>query len=265
MFFTGSELGQIYECSRGGRSAAQILTADSSGTPLPANGDLPRIGILPDATRMPLPQIPSVDYWALGGRSLPGAVPSEAGLAQFAGTTQGASPEEAGPRGCMLVHLDDGRRPTSRFVPTASFDWREESLNIDQDSDWESVRSELKERIQSLARTADDETVLVRWVLRGHGLVWQQLLRDDVNLQLLHELRAEFSATRPVWSLFVEAVADETQQDGIGDAEYAVTAFRTDRRAAIAAIGGIDPAHAVGREPHFGQPRERSRQAVAQR
>lgn len=211
----GPDVGQTFECSRRGRPAAQVLAGEPAQRRTPGDPDLPRIGIVPRAAGRILPEGTSLDYRALGGRSTAGAIPSTQGLAQFSGTTQGASPAEPGPRGCLLVHADSERRLTTRFVPTAGVEWRDECIHVDPDADWESVHSELMERVDAITRAATSDAVLVRWAVRGHGIIWRQLLREDVNSHLLDELRSEFhSRARPVWSLFIEAVEDTQQPDG---------------------------------------------------
>ena len=110
---------------------------------------------------------------------------------------------------------------------------------------------------------------MIRWTLRGHGIVWQQLLREDVNTQLLNDLRQEFGRkTRPIWSLFVEPAADETQQaqwrgedSEPGDLPRAIA---DEDAAAMPAANrsepgrddvAIDMSHRLAGEPHFQQRR----------
>lgn len=269
VFLANPEVGQVYECARDGRSPALILTGNVLCSPVRADAEMLRIGVVPHADAERLSASPGVDYWALGGRSLPGAVPACHGLAQFAGTTQGETPEEQGPRGCVLVHAHEGRRLTSRFVPTAAIQWHDESLTVDDNSNWTGICRQLMERANGISRSATGDAVMVRWTLRGHGFVWQQSLREDLNAQLLDGLRRRFgSQPRPVWSLFVEPVADETQravwreeESDVGDLARATG----DEETLPAALGNrrettwdregmaLDAAHGTASEPHFHQ------------
>jgi hypothetical protein len=274
VFLANPEIGQVYECTRDGRTPAVILTGNALGSPVRADANMLRIGVIPRADAHRLPASPGVDYWALGGRSLPGAVPASRGLAQFSGTTQGECPDEQGPRGCVLVRTDEGRRLTSWFVPSASIEWHDECVTIDENSNWTGICRQLMECANGISRSATADAVVVRWTLRGHGIVWQQSLREDLNAQLLSGLRVKFgSRPQPVWSLFIEPVADETQlalwrdeESDVGDLARAIgdeetlPAVSGNRREMMWSRYGtaLDTPHRLGGEPHFQRCRERA-------
>ena len=269
VFLANPEVGQVYECARDARMGALILTGNALCSPVRADASMLRIGVVPRADADRLPASPGVDYWALGGRSLPGAVPASHGLAQFAGTTQGETPDEQGPRGCVLVLAHEGRRVTSRFVPTAGIQWHDESVTVDDNSNWTGICRQLMKCAYGISRSATGDAVMVRWTLSGHGFVWQQSLREDLNAQLLDGLRGRFgNQPRPVWSLFVEPVADETQralwrqeESHVGDLaratgdEETLPATLGNRRETTWAREGmvLDAVHGTASEPHFHQ------------
>ena len=170
---------------------------------------------LPDGLEGQLLSSEGVDYWALGGRAAPGAVPAVCGLAQFAGSPQGRSLSEPGPHGCQVVTVDDESCVTSRFVPTDVVRWHEERVCIDERRDWNGVCEELRTRKVHIARSSEADAVLVRWMLEGHGIVWQQLLRDDVCERVLAALRDRPGASPSrVWSIVVEPVPDPEERRG---------------------------------------------------
>lgn len=200
-------IGQTYEVPVGGGRTVRIVAghpARSSSTPA---ADV-TIAVLPDVEQFAADASQRVDYWALGGRPEPGAVPAASGLAQYAGTPQGQSPSDLGPRGCMLVTIEEGGAH-SQLLPTDIIRWHDERVTVTAETDRTALRAELNQRVQDILRAARSDAVMVRWTIEGHGPLWQQLLRDDACGQLLDELRAGFGRLRPaVWSLHLEAVPD---------------------------------------------------------
>ena len=202
------------------------------------------ICVLPDGLEDQPLSAAGVDYWALGGRSAPGAVPAVCGLAQFAGSPQGRAPSEPGPRGCQLVTIDHDRVVRSTLLTCDVVRWHEERVQITEDADWQQLCQLLLERKQQIARVVDTNAVMVRWTLHGHGALWQQLLRDEVCNRLLSALRDQTgaSATR-IWSLVVEPVPDQEEMSFWEQIETPFCTSTTEDQAAHSLAG-----------PHFAGP-----------
>ncbi len=260
---------QTYDFARDGRIRAKILTETPLGQHAPRH-DVLTICLLPEGLDgLPLSTAP-VDYWALGGRPEPGAVPAVSGLAQFAGSPQGHSPSETGPRGCVLVEATQERQLASRFIATDAIRWHEERVVVGEGLNWQKLRADLHARRVAIGRSSGCEAVLVRWTLTGHGTVWQQLLRDDVCERLLNDLRKQGAAgSPPVWSLLIDAAPDDAQvqawsQEGSPFAAAAHALCRQlETSGASDAAALVETKRIVG-EPHFGaRMRQRAVRAAA--
>jgi DNA repair exonuclease SbcCD nuclease subunit len=265
------QVRQTYDFARDCRVVAKIMTESPLGQDAPRH-DAITICLLPEGLEgLPLSPAP-VDYWALGGRSEPGAVPAVNGLAQFAGSPQGHSPSEGGPRGCMLVEATRERQLTSRFVSTEVIRWHQERVAVDEGMNWQKLRADLHARREAIGRSSGCEAALVRWTLTGHGTVWQQLLRDDVCERLLNDLRKQGSAgSPPVWSLLIDAAPDEAQvlawsREGSPFAAAAHALCRPSETAVTGESAAIVDTRRGIHEPHFGsRVRQRAVRTAARR
>jgi hypothetical protein len=250
VFLAESQLGQTFEhhCRRGDVRIAAGLERR------PPAGRRRTIAVLPEGLDgLPLSQF-GVDYWALGGRSEPGAVPALSGLAQFAGTPQGHDPSETGPRGCVLVNMDDAGQCTSQFITTDSVRWHDERVQIGDGLDWTRLRQLLPARQQQIVRACDSDAVMIRWTLAGHGGLWQQLQRDDVCRQLLGTLFKARAASGPaVWNLVIDVVPDAKPATEWSPVERAF------REVAASQPGDRRFAPDAGAGPHFVRQRVRQR------
>jgi DNA repair exonuclease SbcCD nuclease subunit len=201
-------IGQTYELPAGGGRTVRIVAGHPARSSFTSAADV-TIAVLPDVEQFAADASQRVDYWALGGRPEPGAVPAGSGLAQYAGTPQGQSPSDLGPRGCMLVTIEESGPAHSQLLPTDIIRWHDERVTVTAETEGSAFRAELNQRVQHILRAARSDAVMVRWTIEGHGPVWQHFLRDDACSRLLGELRAEFGSLRPAaWSLHLEAVPD---------------------------------------------------------
>ena len=248
-----------FEYKRHGRTAARIFVG-SEASSAAADANVPQIAVLPEGIDgLPLSPV-GVDYWALGGRMSAGTVPSISGLAQFAGTTQGHSPLEGGPRGCALVSIDRHRACISEFVETESVLWHSERVRVAGEIDWSELRHELVQRQERLLTQNACDLLMIRWTLTGQGPLWQQLRRDDVCRQLQSLLVRHGRDRQPAaWSFVIDLSPDPEQialwahdESPFGDAARILrSATRTDHsraphfhRAAAGRPGSRVPQHA---------------------
>lgn len=213
VYLADPRVGQTYELRAADGRTVRIIAGSITAARSAAGADI-TIAVIPDAEgfaaqgNAELANVP-VAYWALGGRGEPGAVPASVGLAQYAGTPQGQSPSDLGPHGCVAVSVASGGEVRSEFKPTDVIRWHDERVNVTADTDWREFRERLNQRAKSILRAVRCEAAMIRWTIEGHGILWQQLLREDVSSELLTELRAEFGHGCPAaWSLLIEAVPD---------------------------------------------------------
>lgn len=95
------------------------------------------------------------DYWALGHIHNRQQVDADA-HAWYAGSLQGRSPRETGPRGGLLVRVEPGRAPSVRFVDLAPVRWEQVVLgDLDDVATVSELQAEVREALDRL-RDADD-------------------------------------------------------------------------------------------------------------
>ncbi|MBL8851299.1 MAG: hypothetical protein JNG89_16575 [Planctomycetaceae bacterium] len=211
VFLASAQGCPSFEYKRNGRTVTRILVGSEAAAGPDALG-IPQVAVLPEGIDgLPLAPM-GVDYWALGGRMTAGTAPSVCGLAQHAGTTQGHSPMEGGPRGCALVTIDRQRACTSEFLETESVLWHAERVRVAGEIDWSELRQELMQRQDRLLAQSRCDLMMIRWTLTGQGPLWQQLRRDDVCRQLQSMLVRHGRDRQPAaWSFVIDLSPDPEQ------------------------------------------------------
>ena len=140
-------------------------------------------------------------YWALGGQHERSTTLSGNAAVYFAGTPQGRRPEEHGPHGCTLVHVENQTARTTA-IATDVVRWHNERVLVDETTSREQLTARLREHVERLIATAAGLDLLVTWTLSGHGPLLQQLRRPGASESLLNWLRGEFGLARPaVWTV----------------------------------------------------------------
>jgi DNA repair exonuclease SbcCD nuclease subunit len=228
-------------------------------------GDLPEVGLLHTQVHSSLraeehhPYAPSelsfllragYDYWALGH------VHERQMLAEdppiwYAGSLQGRTHAERGPRGALLVDLSDRDTPAVSFRPLAPVRW--ETIEVDQLEGLASL-DELERRVQLVwesARAGDPGTNGTDWmariVLTGPSPLWAELRSEENREHLAHELAGLLGAlevsvsaegVHPVLSLEEHSA----RVDVLGEAlRLAASVRRGETR-----LAGLDPVDLAG-------------------
>ena len=129
----------------------------------------------------------SYDYWALGhvhSREQLCADP----MVMFPGNLQGRHMREAGPKGCLVVTVDDDRAITADFRPLDVLRWERAVVDVSQSPDLDDVISRVSQTLTQLQRQVDERIVAVRLALAGTTPAHQELLskRDA----LVNQIRA---------------------------------------------------------------------------
>lgn len=151
-----------------------------------------------------------MDYWALGGQHEYKALSTSAPVAIYPGTPQGRSPEEDGPHGCVLVHVDERGQARTKSVPTDVVRWRRERVTLRENARRDDLEKILRERIQSFVNEAAGRHVLVAWEIAASGRLASELRRGDTAKEIITKLRSDFGHRSPAaWtvSLVVESPA----------------------------------------------------------
>src|SRR5919106_3293469 len=149
-----------------------------------------------------------LDYWALGHVHTRAVMPLEGGgLAVYPGNPQGRHVLEAGPRGCALVEVRQGR-PEVRWVNMEIVRWHVLSLDVAGVDGVEEVGELVVERARQLSAADGVEAHAARIALTGRGPVHAELARAEALEQLEEACRERLAGLHPPWAL--EALRDET-------------------------------------------------------
>jgi len=148
-----------------------------------------------------------MDYWALGHIHLAGRV-LDVPPAVYPGSTQGLDPTEEGPRGCFVVHLDEGGA-IEEFVETASVRWKTIEVDSSELQGIDELRSALEDACAGVRDSAAGRPTIVRVGLTGRSTVHTDLSRPGVLGDLIADLRQEQLELDP-W-IWVDRVRDRTR------------------------------------------------------
>lgn len=127
------------------------------------------------------------DYWALG-HVHQREVLAEDPLVVFPGNTQGRHVRETGPKGCMLVRVDDRGRAEAVFHPLDAARWFVEAVDTSTERTGFDVVDRVVERFEALLEENADLPLVVRVRLFGETRAHEELAADVE--QWTHEIRA---------------------------------------------------------------------------
>ncbi len=148
-----------------------------------------------------------LDYWALGHVHTRATHALPNGLAVYPGNSQGRHAYEDGPRGCVLVEVDE--RPSVRFFPVDSVRWHRLDVDATPFERIDELAEAASAAIREVASDGERDAHAVRLALTGRSALHAELARPGATSQLsevLAELGRKLSP--PV---FVESVRDETR------------------------------------------------------
>ncbi len=143
-----------------------------------------------------------MDYWALGhihrGQILRRGEP----WVVYPGDTQGRSPKpaELGPKGAMVVEVEDSRVSRVDFFPTDAVRFVSLEVDVsmlDQDADVGSLRQELLAQAAWARDENPGRALLARVSVTGRGALYHDLATPCASEDLLRDLRDEFNGERP--------------------------------------------------------------------
>jgi len=156
------------------RSQGEAISDD--GFHRDANG-LFTVGVAYGTAASPGTEGDRVHYMALGGLHHRQTVDQSPGIAHYSGSPQGRTPQEAGPRGCTLVNVDDAGNVKTRFVATDQIRWLSETVEITAGTDHEALERQLIERTEKLRAKHSNCDLLVSWQVIGHGTLLYHIRR----------------------------------------------------------------------------------------
>ncbi|MDI3305771.1 MAG: DNA repair exonuclease [Acetobacteraceae bacterium] len=215
----GQRLATIYGASGAPARAARDLTRVAAPgihvalLHVPARG-LAELGS-PDALAAR-----GLDYWALGGEHAARLLTVRQPWLVYPGTTQGRGPDpdELGPKGAMVVPVEDGRVGPPELVPLDAV--RVVALEVDLGAlpDPAALRAELLASADAL-RAQHGRDLVVHVVLRDPEAARRGPLSAAATAALLRDLRAAVAGSAPAvwWATLRSAPPAGPSADAIGE------------------------------------------------
>jgi DNA repair exonuclease SbcCD nuclease subunit len=128
------------------------------------------------------------DYWALGHIHQQECVRDESPAIWFPGNIQGRHIREAGPRGCLVVTVDDHDRPHADFRPLDVLRWDTALVDLSGCDNAQDALRTISEHLEQCLESIDEQILALRVVLTGATELHPHLVaRPD---EMLNEIRA---------------------------------------------------------------------------
>jgi DNA repair exonuclease SbcCD nuclease subunit len=168
----------------------------------------------------------AVDYWALGGEHERRALLAGPITAHYCGTPQGRRPQEAGPRGCTLVEVDESRRVRTSFLTTDALRYERQRVMVAESTTTDQLQQILNERSTELAADPFGPDLLVQWTIAGSRALARELATGKLAADLVARLRAQHGAGKPVvWTVEIQADQAASVPRGLYDEESIIGEF----------------------------------------
>jgi hypothetical protein len=159
---------------------------------------------------------------------------------RYSGCTQGLNPNEDGPRGALVVEVEDGRVVSERFEETSAFRWVRASIDVTGAEVVGDVQSLVEAELARLRGEAAGRPLAVRLDLTGRTRIGSRLA--DSLPEMLEYLR-EAEARGRAW-VWLDRLRDLTRAErDIGGLE--ANSFAADLYALVAGIPEVEAAELV--------------------
>ena len=149
------------------------------------------------------------DYWALGHVHARAVLRPSSPAIAYPGNPQGLNPNETGPRGCLLVSVDDRKNPTIEFRETDAVRWCIEDVDITGMQRDQDLQDALEARLTELQ--GHGRPSLVRFRLVGRGPLHRLTSATSDLSDFEEHLRASGSGAHPI--VWTESIRVLTQPD----------------------------------------------------
>lgn len=109
------------------------------------------------------------------------------------GASFGRTPDEIGVFGVSMVDVHPGERPILTQLSTAPLRWTTERVFIEPNSNFDELRTEMRNRLRNLRTLQNDHDLVVSWIVEGTGgSLLDSLRNESFTHRLLEEQRREF-------------------------------------------------------------------------
>ncbi|MBT4073137.1 MAG: DNA repair exonuclease [Chloroflexi bacterium] len=149
-----------------------------------------------------------IDYWALGHVHTRQTLRQSGPAIEYPGNLQGRHPNESGPKGALVVDVDEAGRVTSRFEPLDVVRWESLDVSINGLADVDALLESAHAAIETERIRADERDLVCRISFTGRGPLHHDLSADNALEDLTNELRSNLSASASL--IWVERISDRT-------------------------------------------------------
>jgi exonuclease SbcD len=138
------------------------------------------------------------DYWALGHVHAHEVLAEDPHII-FPGNIQGRHARETGPKGCVLVTVDDAGRTELEFKPVDVVRWESVHVDASHSESGYDIIDRLADRIESLAESTNGIPIALRVNIKGETIAHDELLSDAERW--INEIRscAIYAGSGQVW------------------------------------------------------------------
>ncbi|MBW2127656.1 MAG: DNA repair exonuclease, partial [Deltaproteobacteria bacterium] len=118
------------------------------------------------------------DYWALGHAHKQEIVHKQEPVIAFSGNTQGRHIRETGPKGTLIVNIDDAGKVRLDFRSLDVVRWEKLEVDASKADDGYMVVDMVTEQLETLAEKNDDLPLIVRVKIHGNSPAHEELAGD---------------------------------------------------------------------------------------
>lgn len=148
------------------------------------------------------------DYWALGHIHQRECLHPERPAVHFPGNLQGRHIRETGPKGCLVVEVDDRGQPDAGFVPLDVVRWHALAVDCANAESMDDCLAAVDAALTDAVAEAEGRLVAARVTLEGATPAHADLCRNAEATRNAVRARAIASGVDQVW---VEKVVDRTR------------------------------------------------------
>lgn len=130
------------------------------------------------------------DYWALGHIHARSEQPlSSDPYVAYCGNLQGRHIRETGPKGCLLVHVEDGELADVQFMATDTLRWHLVEVQLQATDGRAELLGTVARKLSEVRDTAEGRFSAIRLVIRGAAAVHRDVTKESQRAELVAEIR----------------------------------------------------------------------------
>lgn len=164
-------------------SSSDLPRLEQLGTQLPDTSAAFQIALLADELPEGGPELPEMNYWALGGPGDRATRQVRGGIAHHPGAPQAFWPSQTGPHGCSLVEIDAAGVVHTQLIPTAPVRFERLESNLSSVYSRSELEQALVQELVKKERHDSDRLWLIDWRVGGTSSAFSEL--SEVEQQAL--------------------------------------------------------------------------------